>query len=256
MVINSKESTVNVRAVSRALAILRSFEARKSASLAEVALGAELDKGTARRLLITLMDAGFVVQDSASQRYGLGRAVHDLARRVVVSDDLRTIAAPFLARLAASQGMTVIVSVFENGLALCIDYAHDSTGVEIKRWKIGGTLVPNCGGAPKVLLAFQNPDEINRVLCAHLPKLTRHTVTDPKALEKRFALIRKRGWELAADDVELGLTSLAVPIVNQRGAIAAALSLVGLSPKFMMRGKPTQLDSLKATATEIASRLP
>ena len=68
-----------MRAVSRVLAILRAFEGAGALSLGEVAKIADLDKGTARRLLLTLMEERFVYQDAQTQRYGLGDGIRSLA---------------------------------------------------------------------------------------------------------------------------------------------------------------------------------
>jgi len=61
----------NVRAVARALAVLNSFAGKSTQSLAEVTNATGLDKGTSRRLLLTLMKGGFVAQDPVSQHYRL-----------------------------------------------------------------------------------------------------------------------------------------------------------------------------------------
>src|SRR5262245_2069411 len=114
-----------VRAVSRALAILKSFEAKPLQELKEVAEQSRLDKATARRLLLTLMGEGFVVQDQATQIYSLGQALRRLAGSVPGHADLRRIAAPILDQLARELRMTAFLSVFRDGAAICIDRFHD-----------------------------------------------------------------------------------------------------------------------------------
>ena len=67
-------SSQNVRAVARALAVLNAFAGKSLQSLAEVTQATGLDKGTTRRLLLTLINSGFVAQDPVTQHYRLGCA--------------------------------------------------------------------------------------------------------------------------------------------------------------------------------------
>ncbi|MFX7663268.1 IclR family transcriptional regulator C-terminal domain-containing protein, partial [Acinetobacter baumannii] len=85
-------------------------------------------------------------------------------------------------------------------------------------------------------------------LAGDLVQLTPKSVTDRTELRTHFAQIRKRGWELAIDDVALGLTALAVPIFNRDGAVVAALSIAGLTPQMHQRGRPLHLEQLQTAA--------
>ena len=108
-------------------------------------------------------------------------------------------------------------------------------------WAVGGTLPLNCGGAPKLLLAYQSPAEINRVLARPLTQLTPKSVMDPRVLRRQIDKIRERGWEFAVDDVAVGLSALAVPVLDGDGTIVCALSMGGLTPQMARRGQPLHL---------------
>lgn len=246
---------VTVRAVQRAAAILKSFEGHGLLGLADVARAVDLDKGTTRRLLLTMMKDGLVARDPASERYGLGPLIRRLAADVQLDVDLRAIAAPVLAELAADLQITAFLSVYQNGEAICLDRIHDMKGMEVRWWAIGGTLPPNCGGAPKLLLAFQSEEEIARALAAPLAAMTPRSVLEAQKLKAHLRQIRKRGWELAVDDVAVGLTALATAVCDQRGQLVCAISIAGLTPQMARRGKPVHLDRLRAAADRIAARL-
>jgi DNA-binding IclR family transcriptional regulator len=248
------EESGGVRAVNRAIAILKTFPDRPRQSLAEVAEAARLDKGTTRRLLLTLMGEGFIVQDEATRQYGLGGAIRRIA--AATEDlDIRRIANPELTRLANLLSVTSFLSIYQNHGAVCLERMHDVKGMEVRWWSIGGLLPLNCGGAPKLLLAYQDETEIEQALDSELVQLTPKSVTDKAELRSHFAQIRKRGWELAIDDVALGLTALAVPIFNRDGSVAAALSIAGLTPQMHQRGKPLYLEQLQTSARSIGEQL-
>lgn len=248
------EESGGVRAVNRAIAILKTFPDRPRQSLAEVAEAARLDKGTTRRLLLTLMGEGFIVQDEATRQYGLGSAIRRIAA-AAEDIDIRRIANPELTRLANLLSVTSFLSIYQNHGAVCLERMHDVKGMEVRWWSIGGQLPLNCGGAPKLLLAYQDEAEIESALAGDLVQLTPKSVTDRTELRAHFAQIRKRGWELAIDDVALGLTALAVPIFNRDGAVVAALSIAGLTPQMHQRGKPLHLEQLQTAARAIADQL-
>jgi DNA-binding IclR family transcriptional regulator len=251
----TEAATHNVRAVTRALSVLSSFAAKSRQTLAEVTVATGLDKGTTRRLLLTLMDSGFVVQDPATQHYRLGRAVRDLAADVADDLDLRAIALPVLTELASELHITAFISVYERGDVICLDRVHDMKGIEVHWWAIGGTLPYNCGGAPKLLLAYQAPDEIDRVLQRDPVALTAKSIVDRDRLRASFETIRTRNWECAIDDVTLGLTALAVPVRTPAGRIVCCVSMAGLTPQLVVGGKPVHLKRLQQAAESVERRL-
>ena len=245
----------NVRAVTRALAVLKSFSGKNLQSLAEVTHATGLDKGTTRRLLLTLMNSGFVTQDPASQHYRLGRAIRELAANVASDRDFRGVALPIATEIASELHMTAFISAYDAGDAVCLDRIHDMKGIEVHWWAIGGTLPYNVGGAPKLLLAYQPPEEIERVLEREPVALTPKSIVDRDALRAALARIRRRGWECAIDDVTVGLAALAVPIEHPEGAVIGSLSIAGLTPQMAERGQPLHLGRLQRAAREIERKL-
>jgi DNA-binding IclR family transcriptional regulator len=248
-------STHNVRAVTRALAVLNSFAGKGLQSLAEVTQVTGLDKGTTRRLLLTLMDSGFIAQDPTSQHYRLGRAIRDLASNVADDLDLRAIAMPVMTELASELHITAFISVYDEGDVVCLERIHDMKGIEVHWWAVGGTLPYNCGGAPKLMLAYQSQQEINRALKRPMSALTPKSVTDPNELRAQLTKIRKRGWECAIDDVAVGLTALAAPVHGKDGEIVCCISIAGLTPQMVNRGRPVHLERILAAAEQIERRL-
>lgn len=250
-----KSSTPNVRAVIRALDVLNSFAGKGLQTLAEVSTTTGLDKGTTRRLLITLMQKDFISQDPVTHHYRLGRAIRELASNVENAQDLRLVARPALEELAGDLGVTAFLSVFKEGTAVCLDRVHDMRGIEVHWWAVGGTLPLNCGGAPKVFLAYRPEEEAVRLLQESMGQMSEKSVTDIAALRERLALIRSRGWECAVDDVAVGLTALAVPVLGKDGMPLCCVSMAGLTPQMVRDGEPVYLDRLKATARRIQAQL-
>ena len=246
---------VTVRAVSRAFAILRAFTPdRPHLALAEIAQSALLDKGTTRRLLVTLIEEGLVWQDRATQRYGLALGIVQLAA-AVHTGGLREEARPVMARLATETGATVFLSVADVPGALCLERVHGHDPVQVQWWAVGSHMPWNCGAGPRLLLAYMSAERVNEAL-AHMRPLTPHSEMQRARLLLHLATVASRGWELATDDVVPGLSAVAVPVRDGSGTVVAALSLGGLSHLIVQNAaEPRGLDGLRAAAAEIGGRL-
>lgn len=242
---NSEARTGTVRAVTRAISVLRAFDGGARLELRDVASRAGLDRGTTRRLLLTLMEDGFIVQYANTGHYALGAEIRRLGQ-YADDVDLLQMFAPCLGKLASDMASTAFLSIYRDHSAVCLERCHNTQGLEVKWWPVGGTLPLHCGAATKLLLAWQDDEEIERVLAGPLSALTPKSIVDPDTLRRRLRLIRKRGWELAVDDVQLGLSALAVPILDDHGAMLGAVSIAGLTPQMVLQGKPVHLEQLQA----------
>lgn len=220
-----------VRAVLRAVQVLRAFTVVEPwATLTEVVARTGLDKATTRRLLVTLIEAGLVVQDRESHRYALSLAMVELSSAVPDNLGLRKAAAPILTDLARLVDGTTFLSIYREHAALCLEKFHHDRSIQVRWWAVGGALPANVGGAPKLLLAFQSPAEIDRAIAQGLSRLTAHSITDADTFRAELARIRSDGFVVAVDDVVEGLAAMAAPVHDRDGAVIAAISVAGLTP--------------------------
>lgn len=251
------QSQYSVRAVLRAVAILRAFEPGVgSMALAEIARRAGLDKATCRRLLMTLKEAGLVDQNLVSQHYSLGIGVLEIASAVPPVSNLPDLAADLLRSLAETTGATVFLSVRRDDKALCLGRFMADAAVQVRWWDIGGTRPMNCGGAPRLLLAYAPPDEQERIISAGLTRFTAKSELDPGKLRADLRQICARGWEIAVDDVYEGLSAIAVPFFDSGGRFVGAISIAGLTARLRDQAEnPLWLDELNAAARLLSARI-
>jgi DNA-binding IclR family transcriptional regulator len=248
-----------VRAVSRAVAILRAFApGRMHLTLGEIAAAANLDAGTARRLLVTLRDEGLVAQAADTGRYHLTMQMLRFAGAVPEGRALSDLAAEDLRALADDTGLTVLLSVLREGEAICLSRHHGDSPVQVRWWPVGEAMPLNCGAAPRLLLAHMQEDAREAVLAAPLTALTRHSVTNPVALREMLAQVRCQGWSLAVDDVVEGLSAVAAPVLGSDGRPVAAVSLGGLTPTILAAPdmpRAEVLERLMAACASVSRRL-
>jgi len=250
------DSVYRVRAVTRALSVLKAFTPdRPQLTLTEVVKATDLDKGTARRLLVTLEGEGFVSFDSFSQRYRLGPAIPLLSRAIVREKDIRVALRPILQELGDDTRATVHLSRLAEDWAICIErYQPPAATVMFPHWPVGGRTNLNTGAAPRILLASMADDDIMDLL--KRPSRRRELAAPVKEREiwEHIAGIRSRGWIVSVDEVSEGLTALGVPLRSGTGEFVGALSIVGLTAQMMRDGQPVHLDRIMKV-TEIAARI-
>jgi len=246
-----------VRALDRGVALLRAFDISKPRqTLTELAKSAGLDKGTARRLLHTLENAGLIDHDGLTGLYSLGIGVLELASSVETGRELREIAAPYMSELSERTGTTAYLWIYHEGNALCVERVRASIPNVDAAWFTVGSRAPlNSGGGPRALLGFVSPEELKHALSLELTKRTAKSQTNPKLLAREAAHIQERGWELAVDDFVVGLAALGVPIFDRKERLVGSLSITTLTAQLVQNGKPRFLDLLLKTAAEIGSKI-
>ncbi len=246
-----------VRAVARAVTLLKAFTSdRPRLTLTELAQMAELDKGTARRLLHTLAVSGLIQFDETTQQYMLDIGIFEMASAVQIGRDLREIAAPILADVTAQTSAAAFLWVPHDGAALCLDRVRAPMLQIDATWFAVGALAPlNCGAGPRIVLAFVSQEERERGLSGELPRRTPFSETSVAKLRKAAGVIRQRGWELAENDFFVGLAALGVPVFDRDGGFVAALSITSLTADIVKNGKPRHLKALKLAADRIGARL-
>lgn len=242
-----------VRAVARAVALLRGFDpAKPFCGLSELAQAAGVDKGTARRLLQTLRLAGLVEQDP-ERGYALSFGLLELSALIHRGGDLQRRARPLLSDLAERFGALAFLWVYDRGEGVCLDRVCATNAIVTALITPGNRSPLNCGAAPRVVLAYASEEEREKALAGPQLRRTPASVTDPDALREIAQDIRAKGYEFVADDFIIGLAAVGAPIFDRDGGFVGALSVVDLSGRFEMRGGvPAILAPLKAAARKLA----
>ena len=89
------------------------------------------------------------------------------------------------------------------------------------------------------------------------PSLTPKTTTEADKLLRTLAQVRRQGWALVNEELELGLMSLAVPLQDRAGRVVAAIN-VSSRPQQQPAAEMQRryLPLLQAVAERLGSLLP
>jgi DNA-binding IclR family transcriptional regulator len=162
-------------------------------------------------------------------------------------------ARPICRRLAASTGETINIAVLSGRSALYVDQVAGSSSLQPHNW-VGQHIPLHAASNGKVLLSELPAAEVDRT-AGTLTAFTDATLTSKAALRRELAEVRERGYALAVDELEVGLTAVAAPIRNAHGDVIAALSVSG--PTFRLDAARLEdvVPELLAAAREISHRL-
>jgi DNA-binding IclR family transcriptional regulator len=246
-------SAVLVQSVDRALTILELLARDGEAGVTEVAADLGVHKSTAFRLLATLESHRLVEQSGDRGRYRLGIGNLRLAGATTARLDLVTEARPVCRQLAADTGETVNITVRSETSALYLDQVAGSSALQSHNW-VGQHIPLHATSNGKVLLSELSDKELKAAL-RQLPRFTDQTVTHRARFRKELAEVREKGYAVAVDELEVGLTAAAAPIRSAHGEIIASMSISGPTFRLDEERLAESVPLLVAAASEVSHRL-
>ncbi|MGM4956466.1 IclR family transcriptional regulator [Bradyrhizobium barranii] len=216
-----------VASVGKAFAVLKSFTSETfELTLSEIAARAELDRGTAFRLIQTLTELGYLQAVPQSRRFRLGVACLDLGYTVLSRGSLRPIVEPLLRDLVPAVGDAASLGILDGGDVVYLA----RVGAGLDRHKMDrrpGTRIPAYSAAlGHVMLAHLPRDQqIERLELRPRVKLSERTLTDLDALLARLDQVKKKGHAVSDGENAYGLRTLATPIFDAQGFVIGGLSV-------------------------------
>lgn len=243
-----------VQSFARGLEVIRSFSAEApQQTLSEVAQRSGLSRAGARRILLTLHALGYVSTDGKS--YRLTARILDLGFAYLSSMPIWNLAEPVMEGLVAEIKESCSAAVLE-GTDIVYVMRVPTRKILSLTLGVGSRLPAWCTSMGRVLLADLPPEDARAILAASdIRPLTRHTIVDPDLLMQRIAQARRQGWCIVNQELEEGLISTAVPVLNRAGRAVAALNVSGQANRTHARAIQEQVLPPLQRAAHTISRL-
>ena len=242
--------------LARGLAVIRAFaDSRKPQTIAQISQQTGIPRAAVRRCLHTLRQLGYV--DAELNNFSLRPKILTLGYSYLSSTPLTIAAQPCLNGVSKALGESSSLAVLEEDQVLYVARAATSRVMSVSL-SAGSRLPAYCTSLGRVLLA-QLPDaELDAYLArTELQPRTEHTITDPARLREVLAGVKRDGYAIINEELELGLRSIAVPVRGASGRVLAALNVgaqaVRVPPEKMVE---EFLPVLRAGAQELAVLLP
>lgn len=249
-----RPSDRHVQSFARGLEVIRSFDrGHPSQTLSEVAARTGLTRAGARRILLTLEGLGYVKADG--RQFRLTPRILDLGFAYLSSQPLWHLAEPAMQRLAAEVGESCSMAVLDGADIVYLLRVPARRLMSINLG-VGSRLPAYCTSMGRVLLGGLPLEERQALLgSSPLPARTPHTETSPASVLRAVDAAREQGWCLVIDELEEGLTSLAAPVRDRHGRVAAALNISTPSGTPRATLLDRSLPALQRAATDISQLL-
>ena len=213
-----------IEALARGLDVIRAFQPHQPAmSLAAVADAAGLARPTARRILLTLEELGYV--RTADGGFELTPRVLELGMTYVLSRNLWEVARPHMEALVARTHESSSIAQLDGS-----DIVYVARVAVPKIIALAVTIGTRFPAMPtslgKVLLAALPPGQAERVLAEPSRSgITPRWQPDAAGRAAELREVRARGWSLTDEQLAAGIRSVAAPLRDGDGQVIAALNV-------------------------------
>jgi IclR family transcriptional regulator, pca regulon regulatory protein len=214
----------SVRSFERGLRVIRSFGVHGAQlTLSDVARATDLNRATARRLLLTLEELGYARR--IGDRFTLTPRVLDLGYAYLSSFGVPELALPYLEQLSAEAHEASSVGVLDGTE---VAYVARVPANRVMTVSIGlGTRFPAYRTSlGRAVLASLADVEVTRIWDqSDRSDPTPQTVEQLGDLLARLRDVREQGFALVDQELEMGVRSVAAPLHDAAGRTIAAINI-------------------------------
>ena len=222
-------------------------------SLEEIARMSGTTKPTARRIALSLVECGYLVQPRKRGKYSLGMKFLDYSGAIKMHNTILTVATPVMIELRQVVNESVTLSIWDGTkTALCRSFMSDHP-LRVSPDE-GSRLVFHASSVGKALLSALPEQEVRQYLTFPLQRFTPNTIVDMDDLMMQLRKYRRKG--IAYDDEEYypGVRGVASAIINPNGNVVGALGVLGPSMR-MTRARWREVGGMVRKRAETIARL-
>ncbi len=241
------------QAIERALSVLECFiSSDPELGISEIARRLKLTPSTVHRIVRALTAAGYLEQNSATERYYLGRSAVLLGQIAERSTGLG-MAYPVIERVATITSEATNLGIRDGDVAVVALRAESAHALRFEQ-PVGTHVHLHASAMGKALLAFavDRTDVLRRL--RRLQRFTEHTISSRAALEAELARTRERGYSLDEQETQLGVRCIGAPVLDASGQAYAAVG-IQIPTVRMPQDRMIELAPLVLNAAEEIGRL-
>ena len=211
-----------------------------------------LPKPTIHRLLQTAEAEGFLQRDLDGRSYGPGLRLRQIAVHTMSSERLRTGRLAILKAVAEEIGETCNLATPDREGMTYLDRVETKWPLRIQL-PIGTQVPFHCTASGKMYLSTLRDSTLEAVLNSRsLEGLTEKTIITSDALRAELAETRKRGYSQDDEEFMLGMTAVAVPVIDSTGRLMATLSVHAPGQRYSIADLIQFLPNLKDAARKLS----
>lgn len=237
----------------RGLTLLEAFGGeRSSLSLAELSRILGASRSSTYRIAYTLTKLGYLVRDEASKSYALGSRVLGLGFGYLSSLELAELARAHLEALRDRTDCSAHLAVLDGAEIVYVARYADKKSLT-SRIQVGSRLPAHATSMGRAILSQLSPADVRvRFEGAELKRFSAVTATSVDALIRQLAQDAARGCVVSRSNFERGVASLAAPVFDADGTVAAAINIT--TPESTLRGDELET-SIRDAVMEAAAAI-
>jgi len=202
-------------------------QAAKPLSVAQISRGLGLNKHMVLRLLGTLSDEGWVVQEEGPvYRVSLLPLYH--FSKPISRMDVVTVAEEPIAELWDATGETTYLAIRDGDRSMGVVVRQTRRDVQVAG-RIGSRLLMHCCAPGKVLLAHAGPELFEHLAREGFARQTDKTICDPDELRRQLDEVVRQGYATDNEEYLRGMLCLAAPVFDYRGHVVASVGITTLT---------------------------
>jgi IclR family pca regulon transcriptional regulator len=239
--------------LAKGLAVLNSFgRHRPTMTLSQAAQAVDLSRATARRVLHTLVELGYVEQ--TGRQFALSARIMQLGFAYISSQSWIDRAVPLMKALSERFHESCSAAILE-GTEIIYVARIPARRIMSAALAVGSRLPAFHSSMGRIQLGFLEDAEIwRRLKSVRIEPLTPATITDLQALHERIRDDRRQGFSIVDEELERGLRSIAVPVVDRDGQCVGALNLSTHSTRTTRNAlREAFLPELKMVAEQVSA---
>lgn len=250
-----------INSIDRALdIIILLYHERREMGISEIAKELGLYKSTVHRTLITLENKGFIKQNPDNGKYWFGIKLYAIGMLVGDKISFKEIIKPYAKELYDEFREVVNVSILEKS---SMDYPrsiiiHKEQGLNqvlTVNPPVGSSSQCHCSAVGKCLLAYSPKKVYEKYIGKSLTKFTRNTIDNWDDLLAELEQVKKQGYAVDNDELEIGLTCIGAPILDKNNEVIAAISLSGPTTRMREGDFEYKIKKVMEIANKISSLL-
>jgi IclR family pca regulon transcriptional regulator len=213
-----------VASLEKGLLVIEAFDAtRPKLTLSEVAKVTGITRAAARRYLLTLTRLNYAEFDG--RYFSLSPRILRLGYAYLSSTSLSARVQPFLERISEETGESSSAAILDGDDIVYIARSATRRIMSIGLG-VGSRLPAYCTSLGRAILAYQSAEAVDAYLDrVRLEARTPKTVIDKGELRRVLESTRAQGYALVDEELEFGLRSIAVPVIQKTGQVTIALNL-------------------------------
>jgi IclR family transcriptional regulator, pca regulon regulatory protein len=210
--------------LAKGLAVLGSFDKQRPAmTLSQAAQATGVSRATARRILRTLTELGYVVQEG--RQFSLSSGILKLGFAYLATQNWIEQAAPLMRQLSEQFHESCSAAILK-GTEIVYVARIPASRIMSVALAVGTRLPAFHTSLGRIQLGFVDDAELwRRLRSLRIEAYTPSTIVEVQALFDRVQDDHAQGFSIVDEELERGLRSIAVPIVDRNGQAVAALNL-------------------------------